>query len=70
MFNTIGIITKPNDPRSDDKARELAIFLKNKNVAVVKDDEQIIEQADLQKHSNLLKTIGTRWYALRLKWKT
>ncbi|WP_257607973.1 NAD(+) kinase [bacterium endosymbiont of Bathymodiolus sp. 5 South] len=47
MFNTIGIITKPNDPRSDDKARELAIFLKNKNVAVVKDDEQIIEQADL-----------------------
>jgi hypothetical protein len=24
----------------------------------------------LQKHSNLLKTIGTRWYALRLKWKT
>jgi NAD+ kinase len=47
MFNTIGIITKPNDPRSDDKARELAIFLKDKNVAVVKDDEQIIEQADL-----------------------
>ena len=47
MFNTIGIITKPNDPRSDDKARELAAFLKDKNVAVVKDDEQIIEQADL-----------------------
>jgi NAD kinase len=41
MFNTIGIITKPNDPRSDDKARELAIFLKDKNVAVVKDDKQI-----------------------------
>ena len=47
MFNTIGIITKPNDPRSDDKARELITLLKDKNVAVVQDDKQITEQADL-----------------------
>jgi NAD+ kinase len=47
MFNTIGIITKPNDPRSDDKARKLITLLKDKNVVVVQGDEQITEQANL-----------------------
>jgi NAD+ kinase len=47
MFNTIGIITKPNDLRSNDKARELTILLKGKNVLVVQGNEKITEQADL-----------------------
>ncbi len=47
MFNTIGVITKPNDPRSNDKAKELSSLLADKNVAVVHGDEQRAEQADL-----------------------
>lgn len=47
MFNTIGIITKPNDPRSNEKAEELSDLLKNKDVNVVRGDEQRAEQADL-----------------------
>ncbi len=47
MFNTIGIITKPNDPRSDEKAKELSDLLANKNVEVVRGNEQRAEQADL-----------------------
>ncbi len=47
MFNTIKIITKPNDVHSDDKARELATLLKDKNVDVVRGGEQQTEQVDL-----------------------
>ena len=47
MFNTIGIITKPNDSRSDDKASELIALLEAKNVVVVRGNAQISEQADL-----------------------
>ncbi|CAB5497055.1 NAD kinase (EC [Bathymodiolus thermophilus thioautotrophic gill symbiont] len=47
MFHTIGIITKPNDPRSNDKAKELSALLKGKGVDVVQGDKQIAEQADL-----------------------
>lgn len=47
MFNTIGIITKPNDSRSNEKAEELSDFLRNKNVNVVRGNEQRAEQADL-----------------------
>lgn len=46
MFNTIGIITKPNDPNSDKKAVELSNLLEEKSVIVVH-GEQISEQADL-----------------------
>ena len=47
MFNTIGIITKPHDPISDGKARELCAFLEEQGVGVVFESEQIAEQADL-----------------------
>jgi hypothetical protein len=47
MFYTIGIITKPNDPYSNDKAQELSAFLKEKEIDVVRSDEQIATQADL-----------------------
>ncbi|KAA0445221.1 MAG: NAD kinase [Candidatus Thioglobus sp.] len=46
MFNTIGIITKPNDPSSDSKAAELGELLKQKGVAV-KCGKQASEQVDL-----------------------
>ncbi len=46
MFNTIGIITKPNDPNSDRKALELGALLEERSVTVVH-GEQIGEQADL-----------------------
>ena len=47
MFNTIGIITKPNDSVSDGIAEELSTFLQNKGAEVVGANEQIAEQADL-----------------------
>ncbi|MBT3195437.1 MAG: NAD(+) kinase [Candidatus Ruthia sp.] len=47
MFNTIGIITKPNDPVSEGKAEELSAFLEQQGVGVVLESEQIAEQADL-----------------------
>lgn len=47
MFNTIGLITKPNDPVSQDKALELQEFLESQGVSVVFESEQIAEQADL-----------------------
>ena len=47
MFNTIGLITKPNDPVSQDKALELREFLESQGVSVVFESEQIAEQADL-----------------------
>ena len=47
MFNTIGIITKPNDPISQGVANELNVFLEEKGVGVIQGDEQIAEQADL-----------------------
>ncbi|BAS68452.1 NAD(+) kinase [Bathymodiolus septemdierum thioautotrophic gill symbiont] len=46
MFNTIGIITKPNDPNSDKKASELSNLLEQKSVTIVRGG-QIGEQADL-----------------------
>ncbi len=47
MFNTIGIITKPNDSRSDEKAKILSNLFIKKNVKVVHENEQHIKQADL-----------------------
>jgi len=47
MFNTIGIITKPNDPVSEGKAGELSTFLEQQGVGVVLESEEIAEQADL-----------------------
>ena len=47
MFNTIGIITKPNDLVSEGKAAELSAFLEEQGVGVVFESEQIAEQADL-----------------------
>ncbi|MDB2589606.1 NAD(+) kinase [Candidatus Thioglobus sp.] len=47
MFNTIGIITKPNDLVSEGIAEELSSFLQNKGAGVVVTNEQIAEQADL-----------------------
>lgn len=47
MFNTIGIITKPNDSISEGKAEELSAFLEEQGVGVVFESEQIEEQADL-----------------------
>ena len=47
MFNTIGIITKPNDSVSDGIAEELSAFLQNKGVGTVLGNELIAEQADL-----------------------
>jgi NAD+ kinase len=47
MFYTIGIITKPNDPHSNDKAKELGTLLKGKGIDVVQGDKQIAAQADL-----------------------
>ena len=47
MFNTIGIITKPNDKKSKDTAKELSLFIEDQGVGVVTDAQQIAEQADL-----------------------
>lgn len=47
MFNTIGLITKPNDPVSHGKALELRKFLELQGVSVVFESDQIAEQADL-----------------------
>ncbi|SMN16109.1 NAD kinase [uncultured Candidatus Thioglobus sp.] len=47
MFNTIGIISKPNDSVSKGTAEELRAFLEGRGVGVVEGKELISEQADL-----------------------
>ncbi len=47
MFNTIGIITKPNDSVSEDTAIELREFLSTQDVGMVFDDKSIAQQANL-----------------------
>ena len=47
MFNTIGIITKPQDITSEETARELGAFLKKQGVLLVVDDKSIKKSADL-----------------------
>ena len=47
MFNTIGIITKPQDITSQETARELGAFLKQKDVSLVENQKDIEKKADL-----------------------
>ena len=41
MFNTIGIITKPQDITSEKTARELGAFLKEQGVLLAEDEKSI-----------------------------
>ena len=47
MFNTIGIITKPQDITSQETARELGAFLKEQGASLVDNDKNIEKNADL-----------------------
>jgi NAD+ kinase len=47
MFNTIGIITKPQDITSEETARELGAFLKEQGVLLAEDEKSIKKSADL-----------------------
>jgi len=47
MFNTIGIITKPQDFTSEEAAGELRAFLEKQGVSLVDDAEEMKEKADL-----------------------
>jgi len=47
MFNTIGIITKPQDITSEETARELGAFLKEQGVSLVEDVKSVKKSADL-----------------------
>jgi len=47
MFNTIGIIKKPNDEKSKDIALDLTLFVEEQGIGVVTEKQQIAEQADL-----------------------
>ena len=47
MFNTIGIITKPQDIISEKTARELGAFLKEQGVLLAEDEKSIKKSADL-----------------------
>ena len=47
MFNTIGIITKPQDFTSEETAHELSVFLNEQGVSLVEGSEQISKNADL-----------------------
>ena len=47
MFNTIGIITKPQDITSQETARELGAFLKEQDVSLVENEKDIEKNADL-----------------------
>ena len=47
MFNTIGIITKPQDITSEETARELGAFLKEQDVSLVENEKDIEKNADL-----------------------
>ena len=47
MFNTIGIITKPQDITSEETARELGAFLKEQGVSLVEGEKAIEKNADL-----------------------
>jgi len=47
MFNTIGIITKHQDITSEETARELGAFLKEKGVSLVEGAKVIEKSAEL-----------------------
>ncbi len=47
MFNTIGIITKPNDDTSQNIGNELGDFLRNKGIQVISEHAKIATQAAL-----------------------
>ena len=47
MFNTVGIITKPQDITSEETARELGAFLNEQGVSLVEDEKAIKKSADL-----------------------
>ncbi|MGE4593908.1 MAG: NAD(+)/NADH kinase [Gammaproteobacteria bacterium] len=47
MFNTIGIITKPNDFTSEKTGNELGVFLKKQGIILVQGVDAIKESADL-----------------------
>ena len=47
MFNTIGIICKPNDFTSQKTGLELGVFLKHKKVVLIEDSRDFEKQADL-----------------------
>ncbi|MFM1547664.1 MAG: NAD(+)/NADH kinase [Candidatus Pseudothioglobus sp.] len=47
MFNTIGIICKPNDFTSQKTAWELGVFIKDKGVTLLEDGDDIKKDADL-----------------------
>ena len=47
MFNTIGIITKPQDITSQETARGLSAFLKEQGVSLLENEKDIEENADL-----------------------
>ena len=47
MFNTIGIITKPQDITSQETARGLGAFLKEQGVSLLENEKDIEENADL-----------------------
>ena len=47
MFNTIGIITKPNDPVSDSTSQELSAYLDARGIRVVVSKDAIAQNADL-----------------------
>ena len=47
MFNTIGIITKPQDITSQETARGLGTFLKEQGVSLLENEKDIEENAEL-----------------------
>lgn len=47
MFNSVGIICKPNDFTSQKTALELGVLLKNLGASVLEDVGQITNEADL-----------------------
>ena len=47
MFNTIGIICKPNDFTSQKTGFELGVFLKDKGVVLIEESKHFEKQADL-----------------------
>lgn len=47
MFNSIGIITKPDDSISERCAVELRVFLENQGIAIIDNSAAISSQADL-----------------------
>ena len=47
MFNSIGVICKPNDFTSQKTALELGVFLKHKGVTILEDKKDFEKKADL-----------------------